>query len=236
MGLGGMRSFPVGIVDGTAYHSSYNVGYFAHLWISVEAFHETAIAETHSPEAVLPEIVAFKQAAEEALRKHYRRLGLPRPLLMLGAYGSDLSSALIADPVLEPVDKIVAAVLMMLARKPGHEPPLFPSQPQIARLANVAAKDTIWRALLILRCTRWLTVFESETYQSVRMRSIGFAINARSMPVADTLYVDPYYISFLEKAAGHAHARVRMIAGDNLRQLPEVSVPDRRYYPADDAS
>lgn len=155
---------------------------------------------------------------------------------MLGPYGSDLSSALIMDPVLEPVDKIVAAVLMMLARKPGREPPLFPSQPQIARLANVGAKDTIWRALLILRCTRWLTVFESETYKSDRMRSSGFAINARSMPVADTLYLDPHYVSFLEKTAAHAHARVRRVAGDNLRQLPEVGVHDRKYYPADDRS
>ena len=197
---------------------------------------DTAVPETNSPAAAPPEIVAFKQTADEALRKHYRRLGLPRPLLMLGPDGSNLSSALIMDPVLAPVDKIVAAVLIMLARKPGREPPLFPSQPQIARLANVAAKDTIWRALLILRCTRWLTVFESETYKSDRMRSIGFAINARSMPVADTLYLDPYYVSFLEKTAEHAHARVRKVAGDNLRQLPEVGFRDRKYYPADGPS
>lgn len=107
-------------------------------------------------------------------------------LLMLDPDCAEIPSALLKDTVLQPVDKIVLLLIMMINRQSTGDA-FLPTQAQLARMANVSSADTIWRALLILRWSRWLTPCQ-------KMWCKGG----------------------LKKAVGHTHARVRKIASEFL--------------------
>ncbi len=131
-----------------------------------------------------------------------------------------MPSAILEDTVLQPVDKIVLLLIMTLARQSKGDA-FLPTQAELARMANVSSPDTIWRALLILRCSRWLTSCQKMWSKGGLIEPSAYVANAKPLPVSDTLFLDPEYVVFLKKSAGHTHARVRKVAGDVLSQLPE---------------
>ena len=122
--------------------------------------------------------------------------------------------------MLQPVDKIVLLLIMTLARQSDGDA-FLPTQVELARMANVSSPDTIWRALLILRCSRWLSSCQKMWSKGGLIEPSAYVANAKPLPVADTLFLDPQYVAFLEKSAGHIHARVRKVASEFLSQLPE---------------
>lgn len=97
-------------------------------------------------------------------------------LLMLDPDCVEMPPALLKDTVLQPVDKIVLLLIMMITRQSTGDA-FLPTQAQLA--------------------------------------------NAKPLPVADTLFLDPQYVEFLKKSVGHVHARVRKIAAEFLSQVPE---------------
>ena len=141
-------------------------------------------------------------------------------LLLLEPGCTEMPSALLEDTVLQPVDKIVLLLIMMIARRSTRDA-FLPTQAQLARMANVSSPDTIWRALLILRCSRWLTSCQKMWTKRGPIEPSAYVANAKPLPIADTLFLDPHYVEFLKTSAGHAHARVRKIACEELSQLPE---------------
>ena len=141
-------------------------------------------------------------------------------LLMLDPDCVEMPSALLRDTVLQPVDKIVLLLIMMITRLSTGDA-FLPTQAQLARMANVSSADTIWRALLILRCSRWLTSCQKMWCKGGLLEPSAYVANAKPLPVADTLFLDPEYVPFLKKTVGHTHARVRKIASKFLSQLPE---------------
>ena len=141
-------------------------------------------------------------------------------LLLLDPSCTEMPSALLEDTVLQPVDKIVLLLIMMIARRStGDE--FLPTQAELARMANVSSPDTVWRALTILRCSRWLTSCQKMWTKGGLIEPSAYVANAKPLPIADTLFLDPQYVAFLEKSAGHIHARVRKVASEFLSQLPE---------------
>lgn len=141
-------------------------------------------------------------------------------LLLLEPGCAEMPSAILEDTVLQPVDKIVLLLIMMISRRStGDE--FLPTQAELARMANVSSPDTVWRALTILRCSRWLTSCQKMWSKGGLIEPSAYVANAKPLPIADTLFLDPEYVVFLKKSAGHIHARVRKVAGDVLSQLPE---------------
>ncbi len=132
-------------------------------------------------------------------------------LLLLEPNCAELPSALLEGTVLEPVDKIVLLIVMKIVRRSTGDA-FLPTQTQLAKMANVASPDTIWRAILILRCSRWLTACQKMWYKGGAFEPSAYVANARPLPVADTIFLDPHYVAFLEKCTVHAHARVRKVA------------------------
>ena len=171
---------------------------------------------------IRPVTRALKQLSAARLKKgkgHYA--GTHHSALLLPEPGcTELPSALLEDTVLQPVDKIVLLIVMTIARQSNGDA-FLPTQAKLASMANVASPDTIWRALSILRCSRWLTACQKMWCKGGPIEPSAYVANARPLPVADTLFLDPHYVGFLEKSAGHAHARVRKVACDVLSQLPE---------------
>lgn len=171
---------------------------------------------------VRPVTRALKQLSMARLRqgrRHYE--GTHHCALLLLEPGcTEIPSAILEDTVLQPVDKIVLLLIMTLARQSDGDA-FLPTQVELARMANVSSPDTIWRALLILRCSRWLSSCQKMWSKGGLIEPSAYVANAKPLPVADTLFLDPQYVAFLEKSAGHIHARVRKVASEFLSQLPE---------------
>lgn len=147
-------------------------------------------------------------------------------LLFIGNWNDSFPRLLIQDPILEPVDKIVWAVIKTCAD--ARRGTAFPNYPTIARLANVGAEGTVARALSILRVTRWLTLCGRARDALGRFRGSVYALHDEPLSVADTLHLDPAYLEFTYQSAEHHHGRVRRVASGVARSL-ELDVAERTH-------
>ena len=142
----------------------------------------------------------------------------PCALLLLGPNCSGLPSALIEDTVLEPVDKVMWLVLMVRAR---HDDGVtfLPAHRELARIANVTARQTVSRSLSILRCRRWLTVCHTSWRKDGQRRGSAYALNAAPLPIADTIYLDPRYAAFIDELSDQHQGRVQKAATAVLGEI-----------------
>ncbi len=147
----------------------------------------------------------------------------PCALLLLEPNCSGLPSTLIEDSVLEPVDKLIWLVLMVRARR-GEGVTLMPAHRELARSANVTARQTVSRSLSILRCRRWLTVCHTSWRKGGKRKGSAYALHAAPLPIADTIYLDPRYVAFLEELTGQDQGRVQNAASAVFGQISHQSV------------
>ncbi|MFI0460070.1 MAG: STY4528 family pathogenicity island replication protein, partial [Candidatus Thiodiazotropha endolucinida] len=146
--------------------------------------------------------------------------GAADTVLFLGNRHQSFPTAVIRDPVLEPVDKLVWMVIMLAVRETGANA-AFPSYETISRLANVSPRSTIARAIAILRASRWLTLCGRLRKASGRFRGNVYALHDEPLPLADVIHLDGDYMAFLNKAVSHGHARVRTVAKGVLASIDE---------------
>lgn len=146
--------------------------------------------------------------------------GASDTVLFLGNRHQSFPTAVIRDPVLEPVDKLVWMVIMLAVRETGANT-AFPSYEAISRMANVSSRSTIARAIAILRASRWLTICGRMRKASGRFRGNVYALHDEPLPLADVIHLDGDYMAFLNKAVSHGHARVRTVAKGVLVSIDE---------------
>jgi len=142
----------------------------------------------------------------------------PCALLLLEPDCSGLPSTLIEDTVLEPVDKLIWLVLMVRAFK-NDGVTLLPAHRELARIANVVARQTASRSLSILRCRRWLTVCHTSWRKDGDRRGSAYALHATPLPIADTMYLDPRYAVFLNELSDQHQGRVQKVASAVLGEI-----------------
>jgi len=141
-------------------------------------------------------------------------------MVFLGNRHQSFPTAIVKDPVLEPVDKLVWMVIMLSVHETGGNTS-FPGYAAIGKMANVSSRSTIARAIAILRATRWLTLCAQVRKTSGRFLGNLYALHDEPLPLADALHLDARYTAFLGKARGHGHARVRAIAQGVLDSIDE---------------
>lgn len=132
-------------------------------------------------------------------------------LLFLGHWHQAYPTAVVCDPVLEPVDKVVWMVIMLQAHETGGRA-AFPRYEVIAELANIASTSTIARAIAILRLTRWLSLCARVRASTGQFQGNVYALHDNPLPLADALYLDEGYMAFVRQSERHSHARVRRVA------------------------
>jgi len=160
---------------------------------------------------IRPETYALDALIRETLARGRRSGGnAADALLFLGNRHHAFPVVVVHDPILEPVDKLVWMVICQAAQATGSRA-VFPSYPDIARLANVSSTSTVSRAIAILRATRWLSLCARNREANGRFSGNVYALHDEPLPLADALHLDPGYMAFLEEAAGHHHARVRRV-------------------------
>ena len=141
-------------------------------------------------------------------------------MLFLGNRHQSFPTAVVKDPVLEPVDKLVWMVIILAVRETGDST-AFPSYDAIGKLANVSSRSTIARAIAILRATRWLTLCARVRNTGGRFRGNVYALHDEPLPLADAFHLDSGYMAFLNHARSHGHARVRAVAEGVLASMDE---------------
>jgi hypothetical protein len=163
--------------------------------------------------------------------EEYKRTSLSRPqgaLLFIAPNTASAPLSLVEDCILEPVDKVLWMVLRTRREyQPGSIQ--FPSHVELALKANIAARGTVARALVILRCQRWLTVCQSAWHRNGRRKGLAYALHGSSLAVADTVYLDPHYGAFLQQSTLHRHPRVRAVARGVLETLPMNTLESVRH-------
>ncbi len=172
------------------------------------------------PGEVSERIRALEALIESSLNALRHGPAQPTPaeaLVFIGNWNDALPRLLIYDPVLEPVDKIIWAVIR--TRADPQRGTAFPSYATIGRLANVGSEATVSRALTILRVTRWLTHCGRVRDRQGRFRGNVYVLHDEPLPLADTLYLDAEYMQAATQATTHRHARVAMVASGVLRSL-----------------
>ena len=147
----------------------------------------------------------------------------PPAFLLLEPNCSGLPVSLIEDGVLEPVDKLIWLVLMVRASR-GQGIASFPPHLELARSANVATRQTASRALSILRCRRWLTVCHTSWCKDGQRKGSAYALHTAPLPIADTIYLDSYYETFLSDLIGQHQDRVQKAASDVFGHISHQTI------------
>jgi hypothetical protein len=157
-------------------------------------------------------LVLYIQGAVTQLRQRERTAGTRDHdgLLFLGHWHDAHPRRLFHDPILEPVDKVVWAVIRHHADLQGAT--AFPSYQTIARCATIRSKATIARALMLLRITRWLSLCAQVRDARGRFQGNVYALHDEPLSLADALYLDADYLQFLQQMHSHPHDRVRQVA------------------------
>ena len=174
------------------------------------------------PVAIRSETLALDTLIQETIAQAEasKGQGPADRILFLGNRHQSFPTAVVKDPVLEPVDKLVWMVIMLSVRETGGTT-AFPGYDAIGRIANVSSRSTIARAIAILRATRWLTLCARVRKRSGRFRGNVYALHDEPLPLVDALHLDSDYMSFLDKSLGHGHARVRTVAQGVLDSIDE---------------
>jgi len=172
------------------------------------------------PAAVWPETLALDTLIQQIIARAEASEGEGDRMVFLGNRHQSFPTAVIEDPVLEPVDKVIWMVIMLAARETGSDT-AFPGYDAIGKRANVASRSTIARAIAILRATRWLTLCARVRRASGKFHGNVYALHDEPLPLADALHLDTNYMTFLASATGHGHARVRAVAQGVLDSIDE---------------
>ena len=164
---------------------------------------------------------------EEAAQRVLRATQPSQGIVYTGNRHGAIPVALITDPVLEPVDKLIWMVISTRVETDGVFGTI-PSYKEIARLANIGSSSTVARALAILRATRWLTLCRQVRDKNGRFRGNVYAMHDEPAALAECLELDPDYFRFLDEACGHGHARVRGVASA-VRTSVDQDVRESRH-------
>jgi len=165
-----------------------------------------------------PETYALDRLIQTTISRAQSATERQDSLLFLGHWHQAFPTAVVCDPVLEPVDKIVWMVVMLQARETAGRA-AFPRYETIAELANIASTSTIARAIAILRLTRWLSLCAQVRASTGQFQGNVYALHDDPLPLADALYLDEGYMTFVQQSQHHSHARVRRVAAAVLATL-----------------
>jgi hypothetical protein len=134
-------------------------------------------------------------------------------LLFLSSWHEAMPAMVFLDPVLEPVDKVVFAVLWIWGRQHGRSSMAFPCYEYLMERCGIQSRSTLSRCLAILRITRWVTLCRKVRDARGRNRGNIYALHEEPLALGGTVHLDPEYMRVLTDAAqGHHHGRVRRVA------------------------
>lgn len=181
----------------------------------------------HENEAIGIRLDPMTRAIETYIEVSVEQLlqGADRPhqngLLFLSAWHEAMPALIHLDPVLEPVDSRVFAVLWLWGKQAGRGSTAFPSYEYLLQHCNIHSRSTLARSLAILRICRWVTLCRRVRDASGQHRGNIYALHEEPLALASTVYLDPGYMDFLHAKAQDRHKKVQRVAKAMLESLEE---------------
>lgn len=131
-------------------------------------------------------------------------------LLFFGNQHDAIPRLLITDPVLDPNEIFTWQIIRVCVHNPA-QPAYFPKQEELAAHLK-ASRPIASRCVQALRATRWLTQINRVRAESGQFRQAVYALHDEPLNLADTIYLDPDYLDFLEQSKQSKNRRIRNIA------------------------
>jgi len=174
------------------------------------------------PSTIRSDTIALDALIQETIKQTEEASGQSSVdrMLFLGNQHQSFPTAVIKDPVLEPVDKLIWMVVMLTVRETCGAT-AFPGYDAIGKIANVSSRSTIARGIAILRATRWLTLCARIRKANGRFRGNVYALHDEPIPLVDALHLDADYMHFLNQSLDHGHARVRLVTQAVMDSIDE---------------
>lgn len=136
-------------------------------------------------------------------------------LLFLGNVHDAIPRRLFLDSRLSPLDKMAWVMIRLYAQQ--NEGAIFPTYDELqSQLAlphsDKASRETISRALLMLRLTGWLSLCKRVRDKSGRIRGNIYAQHDERLGVFECEYFDPSWLDTVAQACSHSNKTVRLTA------------------------
>ncbi|BFI52556.1 Uncharacterised protein [Yersinia similis] len=143
-------------------------------------------------------------------------------LLFLGNVHDAFPRRLFMDTRLSPLDKTAWVMIRLYAQQ--HEGAIFPTynelQLQLASPhAEKASRETISRALLMLRITGWLSLCKRVRDTHGRVRGNIYAQHDEPLSCRDAETFDPGWLDLVASSCGHKNKAVRLTARAVLSEI-----------------
>ena len=131
-------------------------------------------------------------------------------LFYMGNWHESIPLFIYRDPILESVDRNVYGVIRSLTSKESAT--AFPTYDDICKYGNIASHATVSRSVAILRLVRWSTQRLVRCPLSGQIRRKVYIMHDQPLELADTIQLDPAYMSYLEECLNHHHSYVKKVA------------------------
>ena len=144
-----------------------------------------------------------------------------------------LPQALLLDRRLTPLERNTWQVLRWLITERRVQTPRYQDlQPYLATspCGSQASRETIARALNVLRTTRWLSLVERSRDAQGCLRGCVYVLHGDPLTPAEQLELDGGYASLLQKNLTHATKGVRDVAQHVIEEIyadPQVAAVDK---------
>ena len=143
-------------------------------------------------------------------------------LLFLGNVHDAIPRRLFLDSRLSPLDKMAWVMIRLYAQQ--NEGAIFPTYDELqSQLAlphsDKASRETISRALLMLRLTGWLSLCKRVRDNSGRIRGNIYAQHDEPLGVFECEYFDPSWLDTIAQACSHSNKTIRLTAISILQSI-----------------
>lgn len=151
-------------------------------------------------------------------------------LLFLGNVHDAVPRRLFLGNRLSPLDKMAWVMIRLYAQQ--NEGAVFPTYDELQyQLAlphsDKASRETVSRALLMLRLTGWLSLCKHVRDKSGRIRGNIYAQHDEPLGLFDAEYLDPGWLDAVADACRHANKTIRLTA---LAVLQEIKSDTRMRH------
>ncbi|EIC3239529.1 TPA: helix-turn-helix domain-containing protein [Escherichia coli] len=151
-------------------------------------------------------------------------------LLFLGNVHDAVPRRLFLDCRLSPLDKMAWVMIRLYAQQ--NEGAVFPTYDELqCQLAlphsDKASRETVSRALLMLRLTGWLSLCKRVRDKSGRIRGNIYAQHDEPLGLFDAEYFDPGWLDAVADACRHTNKTIRLTA---LAVLQEIKSDTRMRH------
>ncbi|MGY5466345.1 STY4528 family pathogenicity island replication protein [Citrobacter koseri] len=151
-------------------------------------------------------------------------------LLFLGNVHDAVPRRLFLDSRLSPLDKIAWVMIRLYAQQ--NEGAVFPTYDELqCQLAlphsDKASRETVSRALLMLRLTGWLSLCKRVRDKSGRIRGNIYAQHDEPLGLFEAEYFDPGWLDAVADACRHTNKTIRLTA---LAVLQDIKADTRMRH------